>query len=102
MTRIYHEDGTLEISGADLAKLTHVVHESDVSNLAGMAARRIAVAEQRAAGLSWSQARKAAVSAVATDEMHTVVRVALGRGANPEQAIRAAMRAAGLKVVGNA
>ena len=99
MTRILSKDGTLEISGADLAAMTHVVHESDVLNLSNMAARRLAAAQHRADGMSWSQSRKAATSATASEEIKSVVRVAIGRGANAEQTIRTALRAAGLKVV---
>jgi len=92
MTRTYQENGYLEIYGSDLYSLKLIVNKFDVTNIAEMAARRIAVNQNRASGLSWSKSRCASKNAIASVEMKSIVRAALERGANPEQAIHSAMK----------
>ncbi len=92
-------DGTIEISGQDLANLTHVVHEAEVLSLGQAAARRVEAARLKQSGLSWSKARKAAVNAQPTPEMLKVIRERLGHGWNFTQVIAAATAAAGMQEV---
>jgi len=95
-----HTDGSLEISGADLADFKIVVDEAAARYLAGAAARRALAAKNRRAGMSVRTARKLAVEARPTPEMLRVVRNMLGRGNCPEVVIRAAMRAADFTLLG--
>ena len=90
---------TIEVSGQDLANLTHVVHETEVLSLGQAAARRAEAARLKSTGLSWSKARKAAADAQPTPEMLKVIRERLGRGWNFAQVIGAAVAAAGMQEV---
>ena len=63
------------------------IQKTEVEELAGMAARRIAVAKNRARGLSWSVSRKEGITAVASDELKADISAALAQGVTPKQAI---------------
>ena len=95
-----HADGSLEISGADLADLKIIADEDVVLNLAGAAARRALAGRNRRAGASVRTAEKLASGARPTAEMIRVVRSMLGRGNCYEVVIRAAMRAANFTLLG--
>jgi hypothetical protein len=96
--KIKNVDGSIEMSIKDLAKevaegnITLVVDEFTVSELGGIAARRAAAEKNRSAGMSWSKARATAKDAKPTPEMLAVIRASLGRGANNNSAIEAAIK----------
>ncbi len=59
-----------------------------VNELAGMAARRLAIAQYRAKGMSWSVARKISLTAIADDEMKDLIRADICAGVEPKDAVR--------------
>ena len=66
--------------------------EETVNELAGMAARRIAISKQgRDQGLSWSKARKESINAQADQTLKNFVREALNQGKEPRNAVRFAV-----------
>lgn len=62
-------------------------YPADIEELAGMAARRISIATNRANGLSWSVSRKEALTAVASDALKQDIQAALAQGVDPKQAV---------------
>jgi len=60
-----------------------------IDELAGMAARRIAIARYRAAGMSWSQSRQASLVVKAEGKIKTLIHEALNQGMDQKMAIRA-------------
>jgi hypothetical protein len=59
-----------------------------IEELAGMAARRIAIARYRAAGMSWSQSRKASLDTIADKQIKVLICNALREGLDQKEAIR--------------
>jgi len=71
--------------------MSHINGEFDralIEELAGMAARRIAIAQYRAAGMSWSQSRKASLDVVAEGKIKTLICEALNQGLDQKEAVR--------------
>jgi hypothetical protein len=60
-----------------------------IEELAGMAARRIAIARYRAAGMSWSQSRKASLDVKADGKIKTLICEALNQGLDQKEVVRA-------------
>lgn len=69
-----------------------VLNDENLNEFAGMAARRIAVARNRAKGMSWSVARKASLSAIADEELKEMIRDSINQGKHPKDAIYEAVR----------
>lgn len=69
-----------------------VLNDAILEEFAGMAARRIAVERYRAQGASWSVARKASLTAVASEELKETIRNSINQGKHPKDAIHAAVK----------
>jgi hypothetical protein len=63
------------------------LNNAALEEFAGMAARRIAVLHYRAQGLTWSQARKASLTAIADEELKQLIRESIKQGKHPKDAI---------------
>lgn len=64
-----------------------VLDDATLNEFAGMAARRIAVMQYRAQGLTWSAARKASLTVVADEVLKETIRKSINQGKHPKDAI---------------
>lgn len=64
-----------------------VLDDTSLNEFAGIAARRIAVARNRAKGMSWSVARKLSLTVVADEELKEAIRGSILMGKHPKDAI---------------
>lgn len=64
-----------------------VLDDGALNEFAGIAARRIAVARNRAKGMSWSVARKLSLTVVADEEIKEAIRASILLGKHPKDAI---------------
>lgn len=63
-------------------------YPADVDELAGMAARRIALIKNRGNGMSWTVSRYNSLNAVASISLKTYIQKLLNEGVSPKQAVR--------------
>lgn len=58
-----------------------------LEEIAGIAARRLAVLHNRKRGMSWSVARKLSLSAMANDDIKEALKIKINGGMHPKDAI---------------
>jgi hypothetical protein len=70
-----------------MIEFSGVLDDTSLEEFAGIAARRIAVARNRAKRMSWSVARKLSLTVVADEEIKEAIRASILLGKHPKDAI---------------